>query len=112
MLIKMKLQNGPFESIKKGIKTIEIRLNDEKRSQIKIGDEIEFTNMLNDETISVFVINLHYFNTFEELFNYFDKKLLGYENDEIASYTDMEKYYSKEEQAKYGVVGIEIKLKV
>ena len=40
----------------------------------------------------------------------FDKVLLGYNKDEIASPNDMSKYYSKEEQEKYGVVGIEIKL--
>ena len=37
----MNLWNDSFEAIKDDWKTIEIRLNDEKRSQIKIGDEIE-----------------------------------------------------------------------
>ena len=31
----MRLNNGPFESIKSGTKTIELRLNDEKRKRIK-----------------------------------------------------------------------------
>lgn len=35
---EMRLNNGPFELIKGGTKTIEIRLNDEKRSLIKEGD--------------------------------------------------------------------------
>ena len=35
---------------------------------------------------------------------------LGYNYNQEASYKDMEKYYSKEEQNKYGVLGIEIKL--
>ena len=38
---RMNLWNDSFEAIKDGWKTIEMRLNDEKRSQIKIGDEIE-----------------------------------------------------------------------
>ena len=41
---KMNLWNDSFEAIKCGSKTIEMRLNDEKRSLIKIGDEIEFVN--------------------------------------------------------------------
>lgn len=35
---------------------------------------------------------------------------MGYLEDEEASYLDMEEFYSKEEQDKYGVVGIEMKL--
>ena len=38
---KMKLNNGPFERIKNGTKTIELRLNDEKRQLLKIKDLIE-----------------------------------------------------------------------
>lgn len=34
---------------------------------------------------------------------------MGYLDDEEASHLDMEEFYSKEEQEKYGVVGIEIK---
>ena len=45
----MKLQDRPFKSIKNGTKTIEMRLNDEKRSKIKINDLIEFTNVMTDE---------------------------------------------------------------
>ena len=36
--------------------------------------------------------------------------MLGYDKDEIASPKDMEKYYSKQEQDKYGVLGIEMKV--
>ena len=38
---EMKLNNGPFERIKNGTKTIELRLNDEKRKLLKIKDLIE-----------------------------------------------------------------------
>ena len=39
---KMNLQNDSFEAIKDGWKTIEMRLDDEKKSKIEIGDELEF----------------------------------------------------------------------
>ena len=35
---------------------------------------------------------------------------MGYNENEIANPKDMEQYYSKEEQDKYGVLGIEIKV--
>lgn len=107
---EMRLHNQPFNNIKSGTKTIEMRLYDEKRRLIKVGDTIEFTNRVTEEKICVKVVKLHIFNSFNELYKNFDKELLGYKKDEIAAPDDMSKYYSKEEQEKYGVVGIEIKL--
>ena len=40
----MNLAPSPFEMIKSGAKTIELRLYDEKRRAVKVGDTIEFTN--------------------------------------------------------------------
>ena len=107
----MNLNNRPFESIKEGTKTIELRLNDEKRSLLKVGDEIEFTNRDTNEKLSVDIINLHKYPSFEELYKHFDKVEMGYNKDEPAESKDMEAYYSKEEQDKYGVLGIEIRKK-
>ena len=45
MLHKMKLNESPFERMKNGTKTIEFRLYDEKRKQIKVGDQIEFSKL-------------------------------------------------------------------
>ena len=42
MTHNMKLNDAPFETIKNGKKTIELRLYDEKRRKIKIGDTICF----------------------------------------------------------------------
>ena len=42
MFISMKLQPKPFAAIKNGTKTIEMRLWDEKRKHITVGDTIEF----------------------------------------------------------------------
>ena len=109
MRYDMKLNNGPFESIKNGTKTIELRLNDEKRQLLKVNDIIIFTNRDTGEKLSALIINLHYFDSFKELYNHFDKTMLGYLENEKCSYKDMEEYYSIEEQKMYGVVGIEIK---
>ena len=109
MKYEMKLNNGPYMSIKNGTKTIELRLNDEKRQLLKVKDLIEFTNRETLEKMLVEIVNLHHYVSFEELYKHFDKVYLGYKEDEIANPKDMEEYYSKEEQEKYGVLGIEIK---
>ena len=106
---EMKLNNGPFKNIKNGTKTIELRLNDEKRQLLKIKDLIEFTNRETLEQMLVEIENLYHYSSFEELYKHFDKVAMGYKEDEEANPNDMEEYYSKEEQKKYGVLGIEIK---
>lgn len=107
---KMKLNDRSFNLIKNGSKIIELRLNDEKRRLIKVNDIIEFTNRENENKVMVKVINLYKYNNFDDLYKCFDKIALGYSEGEVANSCDMEKYYSKEQQEKYGVLGIEIEL--
>ena len=106
---EMKLNNEPFECIKNGTKTIELRINDEKRKLLTVGDYIEFTNRITNEKLLVEVIDLFKYNSFEELYKHFNKIEMGYSINEEANPKDMENYYSKEEQEKYGVLGIKIK---
>ena len=106
---EMKLNNEPYTNIKNGTKTIELRLNDEKRQLLKIKDLIEFTNRETLEQMLVEIVNLYHYPSFDELYKHFDKLSMGYKEDEPVDPKDMEKYYSKEEQEKYGVLGIEVK---
>lgn len=108
---EMRLHQEPFDLIKKGTKTIEMRLYDEKRRQIKEGDFIIFTNRQTNESINTEVIKLYIYPNFEELYKHFDKISLGYNENETPNSDDMNIYYPKEKQNKYGVVGIKIKLK-
>ncbi len=110
MVHNMRLDETYFQKIKAGTKTIEMRLYDEKRQKVQVGDVIEFTCIANGEVIHTKVLALHVYPSFEDLYNKFDKVTLGYNEWEIALYTDMEQYYSPTEIEKYGVVGIEIKL--
>ena len=110
MKYNMNLNDEPFNRIKAGTKTIEMRLNDEKRQLLKEKDLIEFTNRTTWETILVEIVNLYQYATFDELYKHFNKVSLGYDEDDIPNPKDMERYYSKEEQEKYGVIGIEIKV--
>ena len=106
---EMKLNNSPFVSIKNKTKTIELRLNDDKRQLLKIKYLIEFTNKETLEQMLVEIQNLYHYPSFDELYKHFDKVSMGYKENDVADPKDMEKYYSKEEQEKYGVLGIEIK---
>ena len=65
---KMRLLPEYFEYIKTGTKKLEIRLNDEKRKNIKIGDIVIFEKL--DETqefLKTKVTNLYYYSNFNEL---------------------------------------------
>lgn len=111
-LHQMKLHAAPFAMIKSGEKTIELRLFDEKRQQIREGDLIVFTYTATGEKLTAKVQKLHRFASFEELYQTLPLLQCGYTAEDIhsASPADMEAYYSKEEQQKYGVVGIELSL--
>ena len=107
MLHKMKLKESPFERIKNGTKTIEFRLYDEKRKQIKVGDQIEFSKLPDlQEKLIVNVIELYREDTFEKLF----RKLYTDEEEIKRRIKSIYKYYSIEKEEQYGVVGIKISL--
>lgn len=110
MTHKMKLNAEPFERIKNGSKIIELRLYDEKRRKIKVGDTICFRSKTDKLTATVKA--LHIFKNFEELYAALPLDKCGYSADELptASPDDMLEYYTKEQIEKYGVVGIEIEV--
>ena len=85
-----------------------MRLYDEKRSIISVGDIIEFTNTTTQEKMSCKVMNIYKYSDFVELYRNHDKISIGYKEDETANPDDMFLYYSREYIEKYGVVGIEI----
>lgn len=101
-----------FDFIRKGTKRVELRLNDEKRQKLKIGDTIIFAEKNNDKNkISVEVIDLFKCNTFNEILDMFDVEILA---DKSISKKDilnnLERFYTKQQQLEYGVLGIQIKL--
>ena len=110
MIHQMKLLEDPFDRIKNGIKTIEFRLFDEKRRLIKIGDKIEFSKLPDlKEKILVDVLDLYYEKSFTDLF----EKIYSDDKEEINKKIEsIYKIYTKENEEKYGVLGIKIKLDV
>lgn len=108
----MNLKAQPYTMIASGRKTIELRLLDEKRRLIKVGDTLVFKNTMTFDTLSCVVRELHIFDSFEELYAALPLDKCGYLTEELetASAKDMEEYYPAEKQKCYGVVGIEIEL--
>jgi len=106
----MNLQPKYYDFIKDGTKRIELRLYDEKRQSIQIGDIIEFAKSDN-EKFKAEVVGLLRYNSFADLFEDFDISILA-----DSSMTKQEllevlgEFYSEEKQAEFGVIGIRIKL--
>jgi len=99
--------------IREGTKTIELRLLDDKRKGISVGDTIIFNNTEDEnDSLCVMVDDLFIFDSFEELYKNLPLLECGYTKEDIdsASPKDMEMYYPKEKQEKYGVVGIKVSL--
>jgi len=105
----MKVQTKYYNLLKEGIKTIELRLWDEKRQQIQVGDTITFSDLsAPDDTFVAEVIALHRAPDFDKLCDTISPKQAGFTtNEELMDC--LQEFYSPENQQKYGVVGIEIK---
>lgn len=107
----MTLQPQPFRLIQAGQKRIELRLYDQKRQQLRVGDEIAFSCPSESaEPLVTRVAALHRFSNFTELYASLPLLWCGYTPETLpdASPEDMARYYSAEEQAQYGVVGIQL----
>ena len=105
---KMNVKEKYYHMLKSGVKTIELRLFDEKRKKIKIGDFIEFSN--NSDTSDKFtaqVINLHRADTFGKLCKNINCHHAGFDtNEELIKV--LEEFYPLDKQKEFGVIGIEI----
>ena len=113
MLYKMKVSAEAFEYIKSGSKTIEIRLNDGKRQLIKMGDAVEFHKLPDlKEKALVTVLAKEKFSNFDSLVNSYPLQKFGDRrfNKKEDLLNSLREIYSKEEEKKYGVVAIHMKL--
>ena len=105
---EMRLRPKPFAMIASGAKTYELRLHDEKRRLIHVGDEILFTCTADDRKVLTRVTELRPFADFAALYASLPLMRCGYtpENVHRADPRDMEAYYPPEKQACCGVLAI------
>ena len=105
----MNLETKPyFDLVLNGSKTIELRLWDEKRRQIKPGDEIIFRD--GERVLTVIVTGLVVAETFADLLKMIDVTKTGIPTAEKAL-TIMDSIYDIAKQKQNAVVGIMMKLK-
>lgn len=108
----MGLYKSPFNSIKSGKKTVEVRLNDTKIRKINIGDSIKFTKVPEDsETLTVEVLKLREFPTFKQMY----ETILASDFDTVEDSIDLMvqqtyEIYSPEQEKEWGTLAITIKL--
>lgn len=111
MNVTMRLQPKYFVAIQTGVKDIELRLNDEKRQQLQLGDIITFFKLPDQkETVVAEIVGLLRYPTFADLAEDFAPERMG-DTDKTSIVQGMHKYYSPEDQARFGVVGIKLKLR-
>jgi ASC-1-like (ASCH) protein len=113
MMHCMRLNKEPFRRIMEGEQTIEVRLFDEKRQKLQVGDDIEFSMMDSpEERFTVKIVGLFRFPSFRDLYSSLDPRMLGHPEgiglEEQLS--RIRKYYSEDEEIKYGVLGIQIRV--
>jgi ASC-1-like (ASCH) protein len=103
---ELRLATQPFNEIQSGRKTIECRLYDEKRRAIELGDEIIFINREDStQTLRVKVVDLLRHASFSDLYDSAAPEKFGGESKEGLMKL-IRQFYSKNEEIKYGVLGI------
>lgn len=110
MTIGMFLSHDNFQAVAAGMKTVEMRLYDEKRQRLRLGDTVIFEDIATAEVVETTVLEIEVYRDFAELFGHYDKEELGYAPGQAADPADMMMYYSEEKIARYGVCAIRIKL--
>lgn len=113
MEMSVHLHPDVFDIVNKGVKNIEVRVNDKKRRKLKVGDDLIFLKRpLENESIQAKVIGLDYYDNFKELINHYEMKRVY-----LPNYTkemwlkEMSRFYTEKQQEEYGVVAIRFKLK-
>ena len=107
---KMKLFPQYFNALREGIKYIEVRCNDEKRQQIRVGDHITFSNLETQEEIQTEVTALEVYPSFEELIHQHPVEAYGFKGtptDEVLEV--LKTIYSREQEQRYGALGLVLK---
>jgi ASC-1-like (ASCH) protein len=105
----LKLNNVPFGSTKAKLKTLEVRLNDEKRRTIKTGDILEFHRIDGGDVLRAKVLTVRSYQTLKELTTTEEfQKTGGIYKDRADWIQAINSYYPAEEQSRCGFLAIEI----
>ena len=105
------LDSDVFETVDKGFKNVEGRVNDEKRRKLSIGDKLIFLKRPDEiEKIEAIVEDLVYYKDFNEMIKDYSMKEIYLDKYSKDYYLELiKRFYSDEEINKYGVVAIKFK---
>jgi ASC-1-like (ASCH) protein len=109
----MHLNSDSYDALKRGVKNIEVRLFDEKRQKIQLGDTIEYLSLENKTLapLRVLVIGLLRYATFADLVADFPIEKVSAKIRNKADWVQSNyTIYSREQEHRFGVLGIRIKL--
>jgi len=100
-----------FETVDKGFKNVEGRVNDEKRQKLKVGDKLIFLKRPDEiEKIEAVVEDLVYYKDFYEMIKDYSMKEIYLEEYSKDYYINLiKRFKNNEEINKYGVVAIKFK---
>jgi len=106
---EMKLTEKPFDAIVAGSKKYELRLNDEKRQQVQVGDKIVFRKLPDlEKKLLVKVTSLKSYTDFGEMFDDLKSEYPDWQKEDWIE--GMYKYYDREDEQKYGALAIGIEM--
>lgn len=108
MEMQFHLDSNIFELVKNGTKDIEVRINDEKRRNLHIGDTLVFLKRPHDdEKLVKKVTSLEYYQNFIELVDHYEMKRLYLDEYSQEQFLELlHQFYTQEEQEEFGVVAI------
>lgn len=105
----MTLEDVPFDATKAKLKTIEVRLNDERRKSLKDGDELAFQRRSDGQILRTKVLAIRSYSTLDDLVkNENFIKTGGIYKDINDWRAAIDSYYSRADQNQYGLLAIEM----
>ncbi|WP_163529485.1 ASCH domain-containing protein [Halobacillus ihumii] len=110
MIHRMGLYSEYFKLIREGTKTVEVRLFDEKRRKVNMGDVIEFMKIPEkNETIRVNVVGLNKYETFKQLYEDIPFEDFGNKGSTLESMVNgTYEIYTRAQEKQWGALAIRI----
>ncbi len=107
---EMKIKPEYYELVKEGTKKYEVRTNDDRRKQMKIGDYILLMKEPElEERLLLEIINKIEYPNFTVLYDSLPKKDVGFEGRETADIVqELRRFYTEEQENQIGTVAIEV----
>jgi ASC-1-like (ASCH) protein len=106
---RMKLTPENFDKLGRGEKKFDARLNDEKRKALQVGERVEYAKLPElEKSLIVEIVSLDTYKNFSELYADHPEVMIGASLEDFLK--EMYGHYTKEEEGKYGVKAIGIKL--